>query len=187
MTTPALAPPRTSPQTRFRRIALFVRALIVLGVVVLVANILSGWFVPDYAMKIIKLQTDLDNIPPLILRTRILFAAWDALTSLVVLTALAHLWRLFGEYLHARVFSVRALASLRGFARWMLATAVVSPIYSSVLSVIVTWENGPGHRQIALDVSSDDYAALLFGAVILAISSVMAEAARIAEDNEGFV
>ncbi len=187
MSTTALAPPKTSPQTRFRRIALFVRALIVTGVLLLAANTAVAWLFPDYAMKLIRIQTDLDNIPPLTLQTRVLYATWDALTSLVPLTALLHLWRLFGEYLHARVFSARALASLRGFARWMFASAAVSPIYSTVLSVIATWPNGPGHRQIALDISSDEYAMLLCGAVILAISSVMAEAARIAEDNEGFV
>jgi hypothetical protein len=37
-----------------------------------------------------------------------------------------------------------------------------------------------------LDLMSDDYM-LLLGVVLLAIASVMAEAARIAEDNEGFV
>jgi hypothetical protein len=187
MTTPALAPPKTSPQARFRRIARFVRALIVVGIALLAANTIAMWFLPDYAVKIIKTETDVDTIAHFTLQTRILFAVWDLLSSAVVLTALVHLWRLFGEYLHARVFSARALASLRGFARWMLLAAAVSPIYRAVLSVIVTWQNGPGHRQAVVNLSSDDYTILLFGAVILAISSVMAEAARIAEDNEGFV
>jgi hypothetical protein len=38
-----------------------------------------------------------------------------------------------------------------------------------------------------LDLMSDDYMLLLLGVVLLAIASVMTEAARIAEDNEGFV
>ena len=81
----------------------------------------------------------------------------------------------------------RALASLRSFARWMLAAAFLSPVYRAVLSVLVTLQNGPGKRELTLDLTSDDYLMLLVGVVLLAISSVMAEAARIAEDNEGFV
>ena len=191
MTQPVLAPPRSSPtstpQARFRRIARFVRGLILVGSVLLVLNTLVAWFEPDYAAKLIKTQADVDIIGPLTLRTRVSYALWDLLSSAVFLTALAHLWNLFGEYLHARVFSVRALASLRGFARWMLVAAIASPLSRTALSVIATWQNGPGHRQVTINLSSDDYTMLLFGVVILAISSVMAEAARIAEDNEGFV
>ena len=57
----------------------------------------------------------------------------------------------------------------------------------AVLSVIVTWHNGPGKREVDASLSSDDYMVLLLGVALLAISSVMVEAARIAEDNEGFV
>ncbi len=187
----AFSPPRSSPASqtsqRFRRVARFVRGLILVGAVLLVANTVVAWFAPDYALKLIKTETDVQILGPLTLQTRVLYALWDLLTSAVFLTALAHLWNLFGEYLHARVFSVRALASLRGFARWMLVAAVAAPVARALLSVIATWQNGPGHRQVVLNLSSDDYTMLLFGVVILAISSVMADAARIAEDNEGFV
>jgi hypothetical protein len=184
---PARSSPGSSPQARFRRIARFVRALILTGVFLLLLNTVVAWFAPSYAAQLIKTETEVDILGPLTLQTRVLFALWDLLTSAVLLAALYHLWQLFGEYLHARVFGVRALASLRGFARWMLVAAAASPILRAVLSVIGTWQNGPGHRQIVLNLSSDDYMKLLFGVVILAISSVMAEAARIAEDNEGFV
>ena len=81
----------------------------------------------------------------------------------------------------------RALESLRSFARWMTAAAIVSPLSNAVLSVLATLGNAPGHRQLSVNISSEDYVMLLFGGVVLAISSVMAEAARLAEDNAGFV
>jgi hypothetical protein len=183
-----LTPPKTSPDERIRRIAKIVRALAVIGAVALVANSVFTWFSPDYALQRIRTETGvLDKIHELSLRARVLYAFWDAATVSVTLMALYRLWQLFGEYMQARIFGARALACLRGFARWMLAAAIISPIYSSVLCVIATWDNGPGKREINFQITSDDYTTLLFGLVVLAISSVMAEAARIAEDNEGFV
>jgi len=69
----------------------------------------------------------------------------------------------------------------------VLVAAFLAPVYRAVLSVLVTLQNGPGKRELTLNLSSDDYLMLLIGVVLLAISSVMADAARIAEDNEGFV
>ena len=187
MTPPFLTPPRASPQTRFRRIALIARALVVAGGAVFLCNSLAMWLFPQYAIHIIGSQTDVRVLGPLTPSTRVAFVLWDIPSLAIILTVLFRLWQLFGEYLHSRIFSARALTSLRGFARWTLVAAFWSPVYRAVLSVIVTWQNGPGKRELTIDLSSDDYLMVLVGVVILAISSVMAEAARIAEDNEGFV
>ena len=187
MTPPVLAPPRLSPQTRFHRTARIGRALVLAGAGLFLLNALCTWLFPDYAVHIIKSQTHAGIIGPLTQTTRLLYVLWDIPSLAVILMALFRLWQLFGEYLQSRVFSARALASLRSFARWTLAAAFLSPVYRAVLSVLVTLQNGPGKRELTLDLSSDDYMALLLGVVVLAISSVMAEAARIAEDNEGFV
>ena len=187
MTTPVLAPPRTSPQARFHRIARIARALVLAGATLFTLNALATWVFPDYAIHIIKSQTSAGIIGPLTTGTRVMFVLWDIPSLAVILMALLRLWQLFGEYLQDRIFSVRALASLRSFARWVLAAAFLSPVYRAVLSVLVTLQNGPGKRELTINLSSDDYLMLLMGVVLLAISSVMADAARIAEDNEGFV
>ena len=183
----ALAPPRTPPQARLHRIARFARRLVLAGGILFVLNALGTWFFADYASHIIKSLVNVQILGPLTPLTRIIYVLWDIPSLAVILAALVQLWHLFGEYLQSRIFSARALSSLRGFARWVLAAAVLSPIYRAGLSVIVTWQNGPGMRQFSLDFSSNDYLVLLLSVVIFAISSVMAEAARIAEDNEGFV
>jgi hypothetical protein len=187
MTAPVLAPPRTPPQARFHRIARFARALVLGGGALFVINALATWIFPDYAIRIATSAVQVKLIQPFTPFTRVLYVLWDIPSLAVILAALLRLWQLFGEYLHSRIFSARALTSLRGFARWTLAAAFWSPVYRAVLSVIVTWQNGPGKRELTIDLTSDDYMMLLVGVVLLAISSVMAEAARIAEDNEGFV
>jgi hypothetical protein len=187
MIPPVLTPPRSSPQARFHRVALIARALVLAGGALFTFNALGTWIFPDYAVHILTSVVQAHIIGPLTPATRLAYVLWDIPSLALILIVLLRLWQLFGEYLHSRIFSARALTSLRGFARWTLAAAFWSPIYRAVLSVIVTWQNGPGKRELTVDLSSDDYLMVLVGVVILAISSVMAEAARIAEDNEGFV
>jgi hypothetical protein len=187
MTAPALAPPRISPQPRFRRIALTARWMVAAGAALFCVNALGTWLFPDYAVHIIDSLVSTHVLAPLAGWARVAYVLWDIPSLAVILVALWRLWQLFGEYLHSRIFSARALASLLGFARWTLVAAFWSPVYRAVLSVIVTWNNGPGKRQLVINFSSDDYFLLLVGVVLLAIASVMVEAARIAEDNEGFV
>ena len=187
MPVPVLAPPALSPQARFHRIARVARALVLAGGALFTFNALGTWIFPDYAVSTITSVVQAHIIGPLTPATRVAYVLWDIPSLAIILVVLFRLWQLFGEYLHSRIFSARALTSLRGFARWTLVAAFWSPVYRAVLSVIVTWQNGPGKRELTVDLSSDDYLMVLVGVVILAISSVMAEAARIAEDNEGFV
>ena len=187
MKPPVLSPPRTSPQAGIQRIAGIARALVFAGAAVFALNAVAAWIFPEYALHIISTQNNGAAVGPLAGWARVAYVLWDIPSLAVILVALWRLWQLFGEYLHARIFSARALTSLRGFARWTLAAAFWSPIYRAVLSVIASWNNGPGKRELSISLSSDDYMVLLLGVALLAISSVMVEAARIAEDNEGFV
>jgi len=173
-------------QARLRRMALIVRILIVLGAIAVVGGAAWVWGMPGHATSAIKESAGV-AIDQMALHTQVIGALWTLVPTGIVLVGLHRLWMLFGEYALGRVFSHRALASLRGFARCVLATGIVSPLYGALLSVIVTWDRKPGTRQLNLAFGSDDYAMLLLGAVLLAIASVMAEAARVAEDNAGFV
>jgi hypothetical protein len=168
-------------QARLRRLAMLVRVLIALGAVALVASTAWIWVVPGHAKSAIKESAGV-NIDQMALHTQM-----SLVPLAIVLLGLHRLWVLFGEYALGRVFSHRALASLRGCARCVLATGLVSPVYGALLSVIVTLDRKPGTRELNLQFGSDDYAMVLLGAVLLAIASVMAEAARVAEDNAGFV
>jgi hypothetical protein len=173
-------------QSRLRRIAMTVRVLVLVGAVALVLSTAWVWIVPGHAHSQIKQVADVD-VGQLALNTRVACGLWTLLPVGIVLLGLRRLWLLFGEYALGRVFSQRALASLRGFARCVLASGIVAPLYGGVLSVIVTFDRVPGTRQLNLQLSSSDYETILLGAVLLAISTVMAEAARVAEDNAGFV
>jgi len=103
------------------------------------------------------------------------------------LALLWQLWRLFGEYRRGAVFSPLALACLRRFALLLAALSIVQPLAQALMSVAISWDNPPGQRMLVVSVDSKDYALLLGALVFVAIARVMTEAARVAEENEGFV
>lgn len=103
------------------------------------------------------------------------------------LALLWQLWSLFGEYLGGDVFGARALACLRRFAALLFALSLAQPLAQALMSVAVSWDNPPGQRQLLVSISSNDYALVLGALVFMAIARVMTEAARVAEENEGFV
>ena len=173
-------------QVKLRRLAMAVQILILLGAIGVVATVAWVWIVPGHLHSQVK-ESAMVDVDRMALHTQVLGGLWTLLPAGIVLLGLQRLWVLFGEYAFGRVFSQRALLSLRGFARCVLAMAFASPLYGAVLSVIVTFDRAPGTRELNIAATSDDYAMLLIGAVLLAISSVMAEAARVAEDNAGFV
>ena len=173
-------------QVRLRRLAMLVRILIVIGALSSIAGTAWVWVLPGHAATYVKEAASVD-IGTLAPRSQIAGGLWSLLPLGIVLLGLLRLWQLFGEYACARVFSRRALVSLRGFARCMLAMGFVAPLYGAVLSVLMTMDRAPGTRELNAGFDFDNYAMILLGAVMLAISSVMAEAARVAEDNAGFV
>ncbi len=176
----------TSPAS-LPRASRWLRALILLGAAGQVATAIDGWLSADRALSRIRHEVSVPDHVAFDPQLHLATSLWALPATLAVLVALQRLWVLFGEYAQARVFSVRALGALRSFARWMMAAAVLSPVYTAGLSVLMSWSNGPGHRELDITVATGEYTMLLFGAVVLAISSVMAEAARVAEDHAGFV
>jgi len=170
---------------RLRVMAWVVRAMIVAAAIALTGSQAWYWSSPRRALELVRpLAGEVLSIDT---QAHVLGILCSLVPLGVLLMALLRLWNVFGEYARGRVFSRHALVSLRGFARWLLVAGFVSPLYGALLSVVVTWGNGPGRRQLMLQLGSNDYEMLLFGLVVLAISTVMVEAARVAEDNEGFV
>ncbi|WP_198086112.1 DUF2975 domain-containing protein [Variovorax sp. E3] len=103
------------------------------------------------------------------------------------LYALRHLWRLFGEYGQGRVFGAAAQDALVRFAWAVLLLALLLPLARGLMSVTLSIGNPPGHRYLAISIAWFDCLHILFGAVLVAIARVMAEARRLADDNAGFV
>lgn len=95
--------------------------------------------------------------------------------------------RMFGEFACGEIFSERAARHLQTFAATVLAQAPLGPLTAAGFSAALSLGNPPGLRAVTIAFSVNDYFALIVGGVLFAAATVMREAARLAEENKGFV
>jgi hypothetical protein len=113
-----------------------------------------------------------------------------AITAVPVGVLLFGLWQvraLFLKFADGQVFTLASARLLRNFAGSVLAQAILGPLSSTALMLAFTLNDPPGTRQLVITLSSHDYLALIVGGVLLAVSWVMVEATRIADENASFV
>ncbi|MGH6871679.1 MAG: DUF2975 domain-containing protein [Rhizomicrobium sp.] len=95
--------------------------------------------------------------------------------------------RLFRCYVVGEVFSGRALHALSQVTAALFWNVLAAFVMQAPISILLTWYLGHGHRQVSLSLGSDDAQVLFVAGVTFVIARVMAEARRIADENEGFV
>lgn len=103
------------------------------------------------------------------------------------LVALWHLRRLLAHYRQGALFDLQAARLLRGVGQWLTGMGALQTFTPTLGALALTLHNPPGHRILALSISFENYTVLLFGTLIVLLAGVMVEAARIAEENQGFV
>jgi hypothetical protein len=124
------------------------------------------------------------RLPPLVALA--VFAALGAV-SLPGLWGLWELKRVFEGYAAGAIFSVAAARRLRHCGYALMVVGAESPLGSLLLSAALSLDLSGRRRSLVISLSSDDLVLLLIGGVLLVIARVMGEAARIAEENAGFI
>jgi hypothetical protein len=179
---------------RLHRLTLIVRALLLIGAPLVLIEPLWLLFAPDSLMAlgwgtgatyVERLKPALEAGVSNALAQRL--SAASLVATVVWLAAMGQLWGLFAEYRQGRVFSARALQHLRRFGWCWVAVFFERPISEALFTIALSWDRGPGHRQVAVSVSSSDYALLLMALVFVTLAHVMQEAARASEENESFI
>lgn len=84
-------------------------------------------------------------------------------------------------------FGAEAVVGLRGYAGATFWAALVGVLSVPLLSVTITLDNAPGHKELSLDLSGGQVLNLLGAAILWVIASAMARAASLARENEQFV
>ena len=166
----------------------WMRGLVVIGAVALIATL--GWlWVDDEGL--IRRHAQLGSlaaanavVAPI---TRLALFAIVVPSLLLGLFMLLQGWMLFGAYGRGQVFGPEAVGPVRRLAWAFLAAAALRPLSNTLSTLVLTWHNPPGGRQLVLGVSSDDYLSLMFGVLLLAMAWAMTEASRLEQDNAGFV
>jgi hypothetical protein len=103
---------------------------------------------------------------------------------------LAGLWqaqRCFAQFAEGQVFTSEATRLLQRFAGWVAAAALGAIAAPAVVSVLLTWNNPPGMRHLAVGVGSDHVFTLFFAAMVWLMAAVIGQGQVLAEENQRFV
>lgn len=177
---------------RLRRLSWGVRGLILAGSPFLLTVPVLLVLAPEWLLQIAKGEIAGVSLRELLVGEFTLAARLRCmLVSLIPVglwaAALWQLWQLFACYGRQQVFTVRAVGHLRRFSWALLVLAAVEPVSRALMSVAISWDNPPGKRMLMLTLGSNDYQLLLCAAVFVTVAHVMAQALRVAEENEQFV
>lgn len=146
------------------------------------------WLTPSWVEAHVVPHLGLQGVPvALDGPTRLAAFAASMIPMGVLLYLLRQAYALFDAFRLGHVFTPEAPVRLRRIGTSILALALLRPLTSMVLGLILTAANPPGQRILALSISIDDYMIGALGGLVLAIGHVMAEAARIADDNRQIV
>ena len=83
----------------------------------------------------------------------------------------------------AEVFEFENGVLLRRFGKTLLIYAALRSVVKALAVLLVTMNNPAGERYLKFGLGDDDIVLALIGKLILVVGSVMADAARIADEN----
>lgn len=119
---------------------------------------------------------------------QLLLAAVVSLTaSTLFVYALWQLRKLFGLFIQGVVFSEESTRALNLLGIALLASVILKPITTAVLSIVLTWGNPPGQRSVTVSLGSNELMLLLFATTFLVITWAFREGQRLSQESAEFV
>lgn len=174
---------------RVQSLARWVRVLSLIGIVLLVSLPPVLWSDPQWLAQVASRQLGIGLDTPLQMSSSArlfgLFSSW--LPAGVAAYALYQLWCLFGCYARAEVFTLEPVLRLRRLGAALVLMSAARPIGGTLTVLALTLSNPPGQRVLSFELAWQDYLALLFGLMLLAMAMVMREAVRVTQEHAEFV
>lgn len=172
---------------RIQGISRFMQHLCTFLIWVLPLSVVLMWFVFDDFLFGVVRETVSVKVDSFSFMTRLLGCLVNLIPVGLLAYGLSKLRRLFSLYQARQIFGQENTQALLSFARMLFAYAITKPITSAITSVIVTFNNPPGERQLAISLSSNDLGVFFISGVFFIIAWVMAEAHKLAQDNAQIV
>lgn len=110
-----------------------------------------------------------------------------AVPLIFVMLALGGMRRLFGLYRAGRPLAPQAGPLIRGIGLHLLIAACLGIVLEPAQTGLMSLANPPGERFISVSLNSSDVGFVLIAGLLVMIGWSMAEAQRIAQENEAFV
>ena len=94
---------------------------------------------------------------------------------------------LFRRFALGLIFEPQTGVLLRRFGTALVIYSALTPLDGTITVLLATIGNPPGERLIGIGVSHHEFLVAIVGILILTTGSVMADAARMAEENRQIV
>lgn len=114
---------------------------------------------------------------------RLQFFVATLLPFVLVLLILKHTYQLFAAYSTGEILTLKNARHLRYIAILVALVSCVRPLIIGLYKVILS----AAPISYSIRIGMGDVLTLLFAGLLFAISLVLAEAARLREENEGFI
>lgn len=101
----------------------------------------------------------------------------------VVMYALRQLLKLFKNYQEGQIFSLSNVSYYRRLGYSVFAWVICDKIVDALISIILTYQNAIGDRQIVIRFGSADFAALAIGGLVILIAWIMNEGHKLNEEQ----
>ena len=160
----------------------------VLAIIFLVTNVML-WLVPEWTEYVARHLSGAAPNTPITLSTSVKIMGL-ALSTLhlgllaYALFAIAGIFRMFakGEW-----FSPSISRHLKRFGIALLLFGGATPLVRMLMVGIITMQNPPGQRMLAIGFSANDFVLVLVGTLIIMLGYTMREAVRMADENRQIV
>jgi len=159
--------------------------IVTLLMVLLPTTALLAWSLLD--LNALDIGFRHEDVGPLTTIERWSGAALSLIPISVMLIALYNLRKLFGLYASGMVFEPENVRCFRNMGWTLIVIAPVNILFSSTLSVLLSFDRAVGERMLEITVSNGHIGISIIGAVIVIISWVMAEAVDLSRDNASIV
>jgi hypothetical protein len=129
----------------------------------------------DHPSRILHELTSMDRILGFFVST---------LPMLVKLYILYALIKLFKLYETGEIFTLINVRYLRNIGYALLIGQIINPIYQALMGVVLTWNNPPGYRIVAIQLDQTNIGIFFTALLVILISWIMAEGCKLREEQQ---
>jgi hypothetical protein len=101
----------------------------------------------------------------------------------ITLLLYSNLVTLFLMYERLNFFNLENVAVIKRIGFYLLLSELIRPFIEGATTVLLTWQNGPGHRVFAISLQGYNVALIITGVMIILISWIIAEGHRLNEEQ----
>lgn len=173
---------------RIRYLSRWLAAACVLLAVLLPITVAGYWAFADEMRLAVRVNLPGNTIQEALLPWQRFAGA--AITGIPLGLMLIGLWqarKCFRLFAAGQIFTTEAVACLSRFAGWTAASVLAGMIASTAVSALITLNNPPGMRHIAVGIGSDQVFSVLFATMVWLMAAVIGQGKTLADENAAFV